>query len=150
MNPFCLVSTVQASDGGDIFLAHLKPLSTNWITTAYLSIFGDHVHSLKTTVYLSSDSFFQKDSTPCHKTQMISNWFLQHDNAFTVVRWPPEPPDLNPIEHLQDVLERESHIMGCAADISVLRHVIISKWNKISEEGFQYLVKCVWLIINCA
>ncbi len=51
-----------------------------------------------TTVYPSSDGYFQEDNEPCHKAQIISDWFLEHDNEFTLLKWPPHSPDLNPIE----------------------------------------------------
>ncbi len=35
----------------------------------------------------------------------------EHDNEFTLLKWPPQSPDLSPIEHLWDVVEREIHIM---------------------------------------
>lgn len=31
---------------------------------------------------------------------MISNWFLERDNKFTVLKWPPQSRGLSPIEHL--------------------------------------------------
>ncbi len=97
-----------------------------------------------TTVYPSSDGYFQQDNAPCHKAQIISDWFLEHDNEFTLLKRPPHSPDLNPIEHLWDVVEREIHIMDVQPTIvQQLRDAdaIMSIWTKISEECFQHLVE---------
>ncbi len=92
-------------------LGPLAPIEHRLITTAYLSIVADHVHSFMTTVYTSSYNYFQQDNAPCHKAQIISDWFLEHDNEFNSLKCPPQSPDLNPIEHLWDVVEREIRIM---------------------------------------
>ncbi len=95
-----------------------------------------------TTVYPSSDGYFQQDNAPCHKAQFISDWFLAHENEFTLLKWPPQSPDLNPIEHLWDVVEREIRIMDVQPpNLQQLRDAIMSIWTKISEEYFQYLVE---------
>ncbi|KAK0145270.1 Cryptochrome-2 [Merluccius polli] len=97
-----------------------------------------------TTVYPSSDGYFQQDNAPCHKARIISDWFLEHDNEFTVLKWPPQSPDLNPIEHLWDVVEREIRIMDVQpTNLQQLRDAIMSIWTKLSEECFQYLVESV-------
>ncbi len=88
MDPSCLVSTVQADGGGvmvwGIFSWHtlgpLLPIEHHLNTTAYLSIVADYVHPFMTTVYPSSDGYFQQDNAPCHKAQIISDWVLEHDN----------------------------------------------------------------------
>lgn len=36
-----------------------------------------------------------------------SNWFLEHDKDFSVLEWPPQSPDFNPIGNLWDVVEWE-------------------------------------------
>ncbi len=86
--------------------------------------------------------YFQQDNAPCHKAQIISDWFLEHDNEFTLLKWPPQSPDLNPIEHLCDVVEREIHIMDVQpTNLQQLCDAIMSIWTKISEECFQHLVE---------
>ncbi len=39
-----------------------------------------------------------------------TEWWSQsvYDNEFTLLKWPPQSSDLNPIQHLWDVMERES------------------------------------------
>ncbi len=78
MNPSCLVSKVQAGGGGamvwGIFSWHTEHRLN---ATAYLSIIADHVHTFMTTVHPSSDGYFQQYNAPCHKAQIISDWFLE-------------------------------------------------------------------------
>ncbi len=139
MDPSCLVSTVQAGGGGVMVwgilschtLGPLVPIEHRLNTTVYLSIVADHVHLFMTTEYTSSDDYFQQDNAPCHKARIISDWFLEHDNEFTLLKWPPQSPDLNPIEHLWDVEERENHIMDLQpTNLQQLRDAIMTIWPK--------------------
>ncbi len=74
MDPSCLVSTVQA--GGvmlwGIFSWHtlgpLVPIEHRLNATAYLNIVADHVHPFMTTVYPSSDGYFQQGNVTKLKT----------------------------------------------------------------------------------
>ncbi len=93
MDPSCLVSIVQAGGGGvmvwGIFSWHalgpLVPTKHRLNATAYLSIVADHVHPFMTTVYPSSDGYFQQDNAPCHKAQIISDFHFTQ-MASTVTR----------------------------------------------------------------
>ncbi len=90
MDPSCLASTVQAGSVmvWGVFSWHtlgpLVPIEHSLNATAYLSIVADHVHPFMTTVYPSSDGYFQQDNEPCHKAQI--DWFLEHDNEFTLIK----------------------------------------------------------------
>ncbi len=129
----------------DIFLAHFGPLSNNWAQFKRHSrpeYCCCYVHPFMTTVYPSSDGYFQQDNAPCHKDQIILDWFLEQDNGFTLLKWPPQLPDLNTIERLWDVVEREIHIMDVQpTNLQPLRDAIMSIWTKFSEECFQHLVE---------
>ncbi len=72
MAPSCLVSTVKAGGGvmvPGIFSWHtlgpLVPIEYRLNVTVYLSIVADH--PFMTTVYPSSDGYFQQDNAPCHR-----------------------------------------------------------------------------------
>ncbi|KAG1925100.1 hypothetical protein F2P79_025761 [Pimephales promelas] len=123
-------------------LGPLVPIEHRCNATAYLSIVADHVHPFMTTMYPTSDGYFQQDNAPCHKAGIISDWFLEHDNEFAVLKWPPQSPDLNPIEHLWDVVEREIRIMDVQpTNLRQLCDAIMSIWTKLPEECFQHLVE---------
>ncbi len=79
-----------------------------------------------------------------HVTKLKSSQtgFLNMTMMFTLLKWPPQSPDLNPIEHLWDVVEREIRIMDVQpTNLQQLRDAIMSIWTKISEECFQHLVE---------
>ncbi len=122
---------LQHSDSRVRICRPLVPIEHHLNTVAYLSIVAYRVHPFMTTVY------FQQDNAPCHKTQIISDWFLEHDNEFTLLKWPPQSSDLNSTEHLWDVVEREIRIMDVQPiNLQQLRDAVMSIWTKIAEESF--------------
>lgn len=44
---------------------------------------------------------------PCHTAKTVQEWFEEHSKELNVLTWPLNSPDLNPIKHLLDVLEKQ-------------------------------------------
>ncbi|MBJ5464083.1 transposase, partial [Salmonella enterica subsp. enterica serovar Derby] len=43
----------------------------------------------------------------CHRPQNVSEWLDEHSSGVTSLPWPARSPDLNPIEHIWDAIERD-------------------------------------------
>ncbi|KAK3539626.1 hypothetical protein QTP70_011045 [Hemibagrus guttatus] len=51
---------------------------------------------------------FKQDNAPCHKAEMVQEWFDDHNNQFEVLTPPPNSPDLHPVQYLWDVLDKQA------------------------------------------
>ncbi|KAK3519048.1 hypothetical protein QTP70_016372 [Hemibagrus guttatus] len=52
--------------------------------STYLSIVADHVHSFMETLFPDGCVLYQQDNAPCHKAEMVQEWFDDHNNQFEV------------------------------------------------------------------
>ncbi len=56
-------------------------------------------------LYGDADFIFQQDLAPAHTAKGTKSWF--NDHGVTVLDWPANSPDLNPIENLCGIVKRK-------------------------------------------
>lgn len=77
-------------------------------------------------------TIFQQDGAPCHTAKVVKNWFAAE--GVQVLSFPPNSPDLNPIENMWKVIK--TRIAGMKhSSLPALQQAIQLKWTTaISEE----------------
>lgn len=80
---------------------------------------------------------FQQDGAPCHTATSTMAWFAK--KGITVMPWPSQSPDLNPIEHLWELMKKKLEKRPCK-NISELKAALFELWNLITPEETANLV----------
>jgi len=82
---------------------------------------------------------FQDDNVSVHRTPAIIEF--KDNNLITSLSWPAQNPDLNPIEHLWDVLERKVHArQPLPKNLCELMVYLKEEWYKIDLNTLENLV----------
>jgi hypothetical protein len=82
---------------------------------------------------------FQQDGDPKHTSAKARNWLQDH--SIDVMKWPPQSPDLNPIEHLWEHLKRKLNAYpDPPSSTKELERRIEVEWNAIDPEECRKLV----------
>ena len=86
------------------------------------------------------DIIFQQDGDPKHHSGKATKWFKDHN--ITVLAWPAQSPDMNPIEHLWDHLKKKlkeyDHPPGGVLELWERAE---KEWEKITPEVCQNLIQ---------
>ena len=76
---------------------------------------------------------FQQDNDPKHTSKKAQRWLL--DNNIKLLDWPPQSPDINPLEHLWGHLKRQLRKYDTPPKgVHELWERLVKEWNAISPE----------------
>ncbi|CAF5176284.1 unnamed protein product, partial [Rotaria magnacalcarata] len=89
---------------------------------------------------LGPDMVFQHDNDPKHTSRIVKNWLDKHRVKRLI--WPPFSPDMNPIEHLWDELERRMKEHQ-PKNQKELRETLQAEWQNIGPDVTNKLVESV-------
>lgn len=97
----------------------------------YLNILKDHLKSSAEKFGILDDYNFYQDNDPKHKSYLVQQWLIY--NVPHVIATPAQSPDLNPIEHLWEELERKIRKKPFS-NREEWKNLLKSEWENISNE----------------
>ena len=78
------------------------------------------------------------DNAPCHRAHAVIRW-MSAKNVRRLEVWPPQSPDLNPIEQIWDLLGRKLDSQK-PKNLAELEMNVMEEWSKISPTYIQTLI----------
>ncbi|GBM33762.1 hypothetical protein AVEN_47057-1 [Araneus ventricosus] len=114
----------------------------------YLHIIADQLHSYMAFIFPNGNGIFQQDNAPCHKARIVLEWFEEQTDEFHLMFWPPNSPDLNPMEHIWVVMQRQFRAQNPPyPNISTLRDRCLEIWYNLSPVMYQkFLASIPWRV----
>ena len=83
---------------------------------------------------------FQHHNDPKHRAAVVTTWL--NGNNIERIKWPSFSPDLNPIEHLWDEVERRMKKTN-PRNVTELKECLVRIWENIESQVCKKLVDSV-------
>lgn len=145
LNPKNTIKTVKHGGGGVMVwgcmsasgVGNLVFIENTMNQYVYLDILKNNLKESAQKMGLAENFYFQQDNDPKHTAHKVKMWLLFNTPHMLVT--PPQSPDLNPIEHLWEVLEKKVRQHEIRSKTQ-LKTVLLEEWGKIGPETTKNLV----------
>ena len=145
----CLVPTVKHGEGSVIVwgcfsqdgVGDLRKIDGIMRKEHYRGIL--ETSAIPSGLRLIGDNFILMHDNDPKRTALLCRNYLEPkkaENVLRVMTWPPQRPDLNPIELLWDELDRKIRTV-CPASKFHLCNIIEQEWNNIQKETIRKLIQ---------
>jgi transposase len=127
--------------GGISFYAYgqLHAIDGHMNSQRYLQLLRTHVKAeMNASERLGRILTFQQDNAKCHKTaevmRFLENW------GYEVLEWPPQSPDLSPIENIWNVMKMKMKALRPRPRTkATMRNAMMDIWDGLADETRQKL-----------
>ena len=104
----------------------------------YISLLTDNLDQSLLKMENSNNFIFQQDNAPIHKAKKTIKYF--EDSNIELLEWPPQSPDLNPIENIWALLDKNITIENRRNRDEFFKS-LVDAWNNLSLDVLKNLVE---------
>lgn len=144
----CLVPTFKSGRKGVMVwgcfssagLGPLVRINGRQTSKDYIETLDDHLIPYLEALDNQDDYLFQDDNAPIHRAKRTMDWILE--NNVSHISWPPQSPDLNPIENIWDELERRVRKrVPLPTNETELFNFLQDEWSKLDSSVYNNLIE---------
>lgn len=113
-----------------VVLVGLCALMESW-TLKHRCIFGRKLTEISKEIFQTTEVGLSAGKDPKHTSRLLKDYFAKM--KVSVLEWPSQSPNLNPIEHLWNAMEKKmsGRRLPC---VDELKASLAEKWRKLSPQ----------------